>query len=393
MVTAALGRLLKVPHRLAFMAGLLPLLPLMIWWGGALAGWWHVGGPGLTAHAQLMTMGFFPLFMMGFIFTAGPKWLNVTAPRPAYYVPAILLYLSGTVLLALSAMGVTQALPWAQLFHALGWAIACGIWIDCIRRSRVADAIHAKVIATAFVLGLGAHLLKMAGTWWPVFLHAFVPLALFGFLFPVFLAVSHRMVPFFSSAVLPQYRVWRPYSLLYFWLVALVVRVGLAQWLPMFTWLVDWPLALSFTYCLFRWQSWRSGEVRLLAMLHCSFAWLPVAFALLGYEAFLRLMAQPVTGSAGTHALTVGFFTSMLYAFVTRVSLGHSGRPLIADGLLWAGFLALLCVALLRVLAALFPAVPGLIPGVWIGWCVIFGYWIVRFAPVYWRARADGNPG
>lgn len=392
---APLKRLLMVPHRLAFLSGVVPILPLMIWWGGTLSGWWQVSPGAVADHAHLMLLGFFPLFMMGFIFTAGPKWLNVPAPTPLHFVPVILGYLAGTILLALSAAGFKAGLLIAQLFHVVSWAGVCLIWFQCVRRSQVADAFHARLIALAFGLGLVAHLLKLAISLGMPEWHAyFVPLTMFGFLLPVFLAVSHRMIPFFSGAVLAPYTVWRPYTLLKGWLGGLALHGILLVTVPSWTWVIDLPLAASFLYCLYRWQSWRSFQVRLLAMLHLAFSWLPVAFLLLALESILKWQDQPVAmGSAGVHALTVGFFTAMLYAFVTRVSLGHSGRPLLADGLAWGGFLALLCVALLRVLAALFPEKPALLQVVWLGWCVVFAIWIARFAPIYWKARADGNPG
>ena len=37
-------------------------------------------------HATVMTFGFIPLFFSGFLFTAGPKWLGVPAPRPVAVV-------------------------------------------------------------------------------------------------------------------------------------------------------------------------------------------------------------------------------------------------------------------------------------------------------------------
>ncbi|MDH4134687.1 MAG: NnrS family protein, partial [Gammaproteobacteria bacterium] len=73
--------LLASPHRLGFFAAALMLALSALWWAALLfasalgrAPPWAVPPP--AAHALLMSLGFMPLFMAGFLFTAGPKWLG-----------------------------------------------------------------------------------------------------------------------------------------------------------------------------------------------------------------------------------------------------------------------------------------------------------------------------
>ena len=61
------------------------------------------------------------------------------------------------------------------------------------------------------------------------------------------------------------------------------------------------------------------------------------------------------------HAVTIGGLGSLMLAMVTRVSCGHSGRPLVADNLVWALFWLLQATALLRIAAAV-PSWPGARP-------------------------------
>ncbi|MHB8848684.1 MAG: NnrS family protein, partial [Burkholderiales bacterium] len=99
---------------------------------------------------------------------------------------------------------------------------------------------------------------------------------------------------------------------------------------------------------------------------------------------------------APLHALTIGFFSSMALGMVTRVTLGHSGRQLVLDRLSWFLFLGIQAAAIVRVLADIAPysawtmhlyLLSGLI------WLAGFTPWAIRYAPNYWRARADGQPG
>ena len=52
-------------------------------------------------------------------------------------------------------------------------------------------------------------------------------------------------------------------------------------------------------------------------------------------------------GLGTLHAMTMGFLGSVM---VTRVSTGHSGRPLVADNVAWSAFLALQLAVVLRML-------------------------------------------
>ena len=75
-------RLLSAPHRLGFAVGAAAMSLLAIWWLLVLLAprfdlvlpW--VVAPTL-AHGLLFTLGFMPAFMVGFLFTAGPRWLGM----------------------------------------------------------------------------------------------------------------------------------------------------------------------------------------------------------------------------------------------------------------------------------------------------------------------------
>lgn len=79
-----LQRLFAAPHRLAFAAGATVLALSALWWSAAMLA--RAGGhalpsglPQTEAHGLVMVLGFMPLFFVGFLFTAGPRWLRVPA--------------------------------------------------------------------------------------------------------------------------------------------------------------------------------------------------------------------------------------------------------------------------------------------------------------------------
>lgn len=153
-----LSRLLTAPHRLGFFSAALMLATSALWWALALStrhaglAWpWAVPPP--LAHGLVMAMGFMPLFIVGFLFTAGPRWLGLSD------VPARSLRYSGAghagrLGLALAGFHLHEGL--AGLGVALvagGWSVVVLRFLRLLRSSPVADQLHARVITVAAAVG------------------------------------------------------------------------------------------------------------------------------------------------------------------------------------------------------------------------------------------------
>jgi len=90
----------------------------------------------------------------------------------------------------------------------------------------------------------------------------------------------------------------------------------------------------------------------------------------------------------------MGCLASLMLAMVTRVSCGHSGRPLVADNLMWGLFGALQLATLLRIAGAAQSSHAQAVLGVTATlWAAIMLTWGTRLANWYGRPRADGRPG
>jgi nucleotide-binding universal stress UspA family protein len=181
------------------------------------------------------------------------------------------------------------------------------------------------------------------------------------FLLPLFFSISHRMVPFFSSGVLPGYVLWRPRWVL--WLVVAGLFVHGASVAAEYRWL--WPDARLPRSCSGPRSVGprRCFAARLLAVLHLSLVGLAVALALYAVQsATLAATGAAILGTGPLHAMTIGYFSAMAVAMVSRVSLGHSGSALVADTWTWVAFWGLLLTAIARVLAEVARAVPALWP-------------------------------
>jgi uncharacterized protein involved in response to NO len=395
------------PHRLLFFVGACNVLLAMLFW----AGWlvlqrWPIATPAMPAippgwlHAFVMQYQVLPSFMFGFLLTVFPRWLALPELARWRYLPVGLGLLGGQLLTLLGALGGSGAFGSTALNIGLvltlfGWAAGLYNLAPMLWQER-GSTWHARACFAALIygfVGLCAHAAFAFGgsAMWEF---VSIKIGTFGLLLPMYFSVAHRMFPFFAANVCPGYTPWRPMWLLAaFWglcvaHLALELVHGYA-WL----WLPDIALLLLTAAVLSRWWP-RGPKPALLSVLFISFAWLPVAFALYGAQSLIFISTGAFTLSrAPAHALFIGFFGSALIAMVTRVTQGHSGRSLSLPGAAVFAFIAIQCVAILRILAALLPDAKLWQAIAAIAWIVAFTPWVVRLARIYLAPRLDGKPG
>jgi uncharacterized protein involved in response to NO len=395
--------LAAAPHRPLFLAGALAVLTSMAWWAAELAslrlGWQAWPQPPVPpgwAHAVLTQYGMLPMFMFGFLLTTFPRWLNRPSIRPRRYVAVAGAVFAGYLFAHAGLLDQPWLLRTGIALMLAGYLTGVATLAGVLRAAEQRNA-HAWSCLAALclgVIGLAAFLgfLSGAPAQWA---RLSIKLGTFGLLVPVYFTVAHRMVPFFSGNVARGYVVRRPsWSLPLAWPLLLAhLGLGLVHaqaWL----WVADAPLAVLFGWHAIAWQPWKAMRPGLLAALHLAFAWLPLAFVLYAAQS-LWLFAghRPALGLAPLHVLTIGYFGSMLVAMVTRVTQGHSGRPLQMGAVPWTCFVLLQGVVVLRVWAEC--ARDGYL---WLvlaacGWLVAFLPWVVRSAWIYLTPRVDGKPG
>lgn len=139
-----------------------------------------------------------------------------------------------------------------------------------------------------------------------------------------------------------------------------------------------------------RWRGHRTGADPLVWILHLGYLWVPVGLALNG----LAGLGTVVSPSAAVHAFTAGAMGTMIPAVMTRASLGHTGRPLIAGGATVALYLMVTAAALLRIAAAFHADFYGpLLAASGILWLAAFGTFAAAYGPILCRPRADEATG
>lgn len=110
-------------------------------------------------------------------------------------------------------------------------------------------------------------------------------------------------------------------------------------------------------------------------------------------SAWYAVTGEFVLGRSPAHALFIGYFGSLLVAMVTRVTQGHSGRPLVLGRVAGFAFVLVQCVAVVRVLAEVVPDTPAWQAIAGAGWLIAFLPWALRCSWIYLTPRTDGKAG
>ena len=135
-----------------------------------------------------------------------------------------------------------------------------------------------------------------------------------------------------------------------------------------------------------RWRGLATASNPLLFVLHTAYLWVPVGYVLLGCAVFGWLF----TPTAALHALTMGAIGNIVLAVTTRVSLGHTGRPLQVARLTVVAYWLLMIAVLIRVLGPLtagnYLLMIDLSAAGWISAFAIFTW-------VYWPILSRKKPG
>lgn len=392
------------PHRMLFFAGAVQTALVMLLWLAELLG--RAGlSPSLPlvmtstwVHTFLMVYGLFPFFIFGFLFTVYPRWMGGPVVPVSRYVIAFAFLAAGMILFYAGLFISRTVLAMALILQLAGWAVTLHALLAVFRQASKRGT-HERLLNLALAAGMLGVACFLAGVLFQA-PFAFVlarELGLWLFMLPVVFLVAHRMIPFFSQSTLIDYRIVRPAWSPPVMLLCVVGHVlleltGLSAW----RFLADAPLAMAALHHSWAWQLRRSFHARLLAMLHIAFLWLAIGMMLYTVQSLMLLVTGvEYLGRAPLHALGIGFFTSMVVAMASRVTLGHSGRALEADDLTWGVLLGVNIAAVLRILTEFSSGTVGGILNVLAAaiWLVAFLLWIWLYAPIYLRPRLDRQAG
>lgn len=374
------------PFRIFFLsAGVLAVLVVPAWLTLLLGG---AGAPLAFAplhwHQHEMLFGLLHAAIAGFLLTAVCNWTGTERLHGAPLVLLWAVWLAGRLLMAAGA----AAPPW--LAHGVDLAFLPLVMLDAGRRIWAARQhrqwVVLAVLGALWAMELGFH--REPGG--PYARGALLAAML------LMLVIGGRITPAFSGNWLRQCGRDPGAIVVLPWLERLALAAMVAV---LATQLVAVPASVAAGAALLAagatllrlalWRGWQVREEPLLWILHLALAWIPLALLLLAATALGRLPA-----TAWVHAAGAGAMASLILGVMSRVALGHTGRPLrLAPGMALA-FVLVLCAGAVRVGAAagvLAWRESLLTAGAL--WTLAFALFVARYAGVLTAPRADGKPG
>ena len=375
------------------MAGVWAVLGVGVWVAG-LSGLKLPDGPLPLArwHAHEMLAGFVGAAMIGFLLTAVPNWTG----RRGYAGPP-LLGLAGLFLLARLALLPGSPLPIivaASLALVPVPAALLLIAPALVKAGKPRLAIPPLLVAGVWIGDL--LMLGEAAGWWGATTWGTGQLLLANLALVLVGLIGGRIIPSFTlNALRRTARPAEPQPLpgvdaaAMVSLVAVVVVDLLAPG-GVVAGAVAAAAAPLVALRLSRWHGSRTLGQPILWVLHLAYAFVPLALA--AKAAWLLTGAE--AARHWLHLQGAGALALMIMAVMTRATLGHTGRDLVAAPATVAAYLLVAAAALAR---AFGPALTdgGLLPLVVAGaaWIAAFTLFLLVHAPMLLTARPDGRPG
>lgn len=338
-------------------------------------------------HAHEMLFGFSTAVIAGFLLTAASSWTGreTATGRPLMALGA--LWLAARVAFFAAAALPRPIVAGVDLAFLPALAFVVGRPIVATRNVRNYPVLG--VLGALWLADLAMHLdvLGVAPGWRrrgslaAVDLVTLLILIIAARIFPMFTRNATRVESIHNRPALDRATVA---SMLALTLVDLVVPGHLASVVL---------AGLTAVLAGLRTSSWGARHTLgqpLLWILHVGHAWIPIGLALRVASG----LTTAVPPSSALHALTAGAIGCATLGMMARVSLGHTGRPMVSPRAATAAFALLVLAVIVRVAGTLSSATyrPALHAAGAL-WTLAFVGFLAGYAGILCRPRVDGKPG
>jgi uncharacterized protein involved in response to NO len=366
------------------LAGVFSLASIALW-AAQFAGWLgHALFPDALWHAHEMIFGYAFAVIVGFLFTAACNWTGQPTPSGAALAGIAALWCAGRVF-ALTPWPLVAAVADAAFAIAAAAGIAKPLYASANRRNYFFVALLLAFGAANVAFYLAAQgvidFSPRRG------LQVGLDLVLL-----VIAVMGGRVIPMFTANAVQGSTPERRKSIETLALASVLALIA-ADLLGVAAGIIAAIAAIAAIAHAARlalWKPWVTVRRPILWILHASYAWLIVHFA-------LRALAvvDVVSETFATHAFTVGTIGGLTLGMMTRTARGHTGRPLTASRTETAAYALVQLAAVVRVFMPL--AVPSLyvasIVASGLLWAAAFLLFTVKFWPILVQPRIDGRAG
>lgn len=337
----------------------------------------------MSWHAHEMVFGFATAIVAGFLLTAVRNWTKQKLPSGRPLAALVVLWLLGRVAMLMG--GLLPATLVTVLDVAFLPATAIAIAIPIARAKNRRNAAFPFILLVLGGLNLTFHLAE------PGVAHQ---MAVVGVDLLVLLLVfmGGRVIPFFTKNAISEAHV-RTYSWLN-WASVLATAALIPLHLTEAEGVTAVVALLAGALNILRLWGWDPVATLgrpIVWILHLGYFWVGLGLLMAGIGHWVNGVGGPAT-----HALTVGALGTLILGMLTRVSLGHTGRPLVVSrAIVWSYWL-ITAAAILRVFGPMLVSVsayPRVLDISSVCWSLAFLLFVVVYTPILTSPRPDGAPG
>ena len=386
--------ILRLGFRPFFLCGSLFSIFAIVLWLLMYKGAINLGlfGGGYWWHIHEMIFGFGCAIIAGFLLTAVQNWTGARGIEGTTLLVLFLLWLAGRIVLLFpTTLGMFFSTI-IELSFLPTVAFVLAKPLIAIKQYRNLFFVPLLLIFT--VANLEMHLAVYYPTLFSIQFSAYAGIMIVTFLMSV---MAGRVTPMFTANGTKT-----PKATSLFWLdIVTNGSLGIATLYLLFQAVLGFSdtffgiLLISAgifqTIRWLRWKPWITLTIPLLWSLHIAIKFIALGLILLG----LSYLVDEIPSHHIWHLLTIGGMGGLILAMISRVSLGHTGRPLSPPKAMPFAFIFITLAALLRSIGPwLFTDKAELcidISGSF--WLLAFGIFLITYAPMLMSARQDGRPG
>ncbi len=329
-------------------------------------------------HSYSLIFGVFTPFFLGFLLTTFPRFSQMPELEKSIYVTNFTLLAAGIGLFLIGTLWVSF-LTYIGAFLVLASQLyTMAVFYQIYKASPMPELHDQQWIMVGFGSGIVSSLLFFIG-----FLNDSVMVLTLAKLIGVYLfltitalSVGQRMIPFFSHVMIDKNLKLLPTV---FALFALYIIFETFDLKIGFFFLFIAGIILGKEIKI--WKLPFGNSEPILWILHLAIFWLPIALILTGFASLAEIIFEKDFIFLGIHLVMLGFLTTVMIGFGTRVTLGHSGNNMVIDKLTKFLFYLTQIVIYFRALysfsgsSIMFDITVTL-------WLVLFVAWAVKYLPV-----------
>ena len=319
------------PHQPFFVSGILFFILFMSLFVAIYSNIITLDSSILTYHAYSMIFVIFIQFFLGFLFVVFPRFLIQAEIEIKTYMKQFLLYFFASLGVLLTLVFYSKATFIFQILMLIAQIMSFNLLYSIHKKSIVKVKEDTKWILIAFFAGLISHGLFILSNLDFSYSYEISKFAInsgfYLFIFMIIFTISQRMIPFFTTAKDPTYKINKSENILSLVFIFLALKVLLLSFdSAKINLIADIPLFIIITKELIRWKLPLFKVPAIMWILYLGLYWIPLAFLISIIEGLMAFYDPNIVfEKAVIHTLALGYFITVLIGFGTRVILGHSG--------------------------------------------------------------------